>query len=162
MWCLWICTKLYMLFITKLSFSFIPKSLDIYLSAVCLCAWGCVCVCAHTGSSSCTTLLWMVLNASHTHNNRRSVSSVSNLTQGEGLHPSVLTQYGTPPSPPLYPPPPTNTHTHTGPRTICTIQPQSTTHTPGHAPGAPCFWEGDSTICALMNVATWFQKPFEQ
>lgn len=102
-----------MLFITKISFSFIPKPLDIYLSAVCLCAWGCVCVCAHTGSSSCTTLLWMVLNASHTHNDRRSVSSVSNLTQGEGLHPSVLTQYGTPPSPPLYPPPPTHTHTYT-------------------------------------------------
>lgn len=88
---------LYMLFTTKLSFSLNPKSLDIHSSAVCLCAWGCVCVCAHTGSSSCTTLLWIVLNASHTHNDRRSVSSVSNLTQGEGLHPSVQHSAGLPP-----------------------------------------------------------------
>ncbi len=94
MWCLWICTNVCT---TELSFSFIPTSLDISLQYV----WGCVCVCAHTGSSSCTTLLWMVLNASHTHNDRRSVSSVSNLTQGEGLHPSVLTQCGNPP--PLLP-----------------------------------------------------------
>lgn len=156
MWCLWICTNVCT---TELSFSFIPTSLDISLQYV----WGCVCVCAHTGSSSCTTLLWMVLNASHTHNDRRSVSSVSNLTQGEGLHPSVLTQCGTPlPSPPLYPPPP-HTHTHTQDPVLYTHRhPHTTTHTPEHAPGAPCFWEGDSTICALMNVATWFQKPFEQ
>ncbi len=95
------------------------------------CVWGCVCVCAHTGSSSCTTLLWMVLNASHTHNDRRSVSSVSNLTQGEGLHPSVLPQCGTPL--PLLPFTHLLTHTHTqSPPYYTHRHPHTTTHTHTH------------------------------
>ncbi len=130
MWSSWICTNV----CTTELFSFTPTSFDISLQ----CVWGCVCVCAHTGSSSCTTLLWMVLNASHTHNDRRSVSSVSNLTQGEGLHPSVLPQCGTPL--PLLP----FTHllAHTEPPILYTHRhPHTTTHPNTHQ-APPAFGKG--------------------
>lgn len=95
-------------FILNTNITTLPK----LTTTLCLCVFSAVCFCACvccTGSSSCTTLLRTVLNASYTHNDRRSVSSVRNLTQGEELHPSVLTQ--NPPLTHLQ----TLTHTHTHP-----------------------------------------------